>query len=104
MVKKYKLSKDSDTYLIPVIERYANNDTLAVVLYTLDYEEYCVLTVNIGCSTNDDVAVIDTNNYPWLLSYVLDNGLGELTGRYRCSGFCEYPEVKFNLMKLNEEI
>lgn len=94
--------------LIPVLERYASNNTIAITLYTEDYEEYAVITVNITgnklSNTDGNTVFVDTNNYPWAVSFIENNGLGKLTGRTVQSGFCSYPEVRVNLEKINKEI
>ena len=38
---------------------------------------------------------IDTNNYPWVYNWLIENGIASPTGYCARSGFCLYPAMKF---------
>lgn len=93
--------------LYPIIRKYTNNGRLAVALVDERYELFTYLTINIqyDLSNNNDglLAFIDTNNEKWAENYIEKYGLAIKTGFYGLSGYCVYPEYRFNLSKLNEE-
>ena len=96
-----------DYNLVPIIHRYASNNTLAIELVIDDTGEcFDTLTVNIAGSdsNNEDEAYVDINNCPWALAFIQDNDLGKPTGMYGFSGYCCYPQYKFDLSKLNESV
>lgn len=106
VIKEYLL-KDflgEDYLLAPYVNRYENNDSLAILLFGEDDELFCDMTVNItGSGTSgSNCAFVDTNNNPWIIEFILDNGLGKPTGRYGMSGYCTYPEYEFDLSRMNE--
>lgn len=45
----------------------------------------------------EDEIVIDTNNCPWAIEFIKNNGLGKVTGRTVRSGYCMYPVAKLNV-------
>ena len=104
-IKKYVIKaiiNDVKHELIPIMEHY-NSGNLAVVLYEYKTgEEYAVITKNIPManSPEDNVAFIDTNNYSWIEKLLIKNSIAKPTGHITYSGFCKYPEYKFNLDKL----
>lgn len=94
---------------IPVffrIDHYVSNDNLFVGLVTDRdgfYEPWNDLTTNIGRFCEPNCSFIDINNNGIdVLDWLLANHLGELTGRVECSGFCDYPEFRFNMDELNK--
>lgn len=80
---------------------YTTNDNLAVVVENEEFEE--VLTVNLkGNPTNKDCAFVDTNNIKWAENFLQENKIAQPTGRYGTSGFCSYPEYRFDMSKLKD--
>ena len=53
-------------------------------------------------SLAEDEAYVDTNNCPWAVALLEENGFAERTGRTRRSGYCEYPAMKFDRSKMAE--
>lgn len=53
-------------------------------------------------SLAEDEAYVDTNNCPWAVELLEENGFAERTGRTRRSGYCEYPAMKFDRSKMAE--
>ena len=87
------------------------NGKLAVAMeyYDKDYEQfmpYAVLTVNlVGEICGENCAFVDTNNLgEKIIKWLVDNNLGKPTGRYGKSGFCTYPEVKFNMDEVKKYV
>ena len=80
---------------------YITNDNLAVVLENKDFQED--LTVNlVDYPTNKDCAFIDTNNVKWAENFLQENQIAHPTGRYAISGYCTYPEYRFDMSKLKD--
>ena len=86
--------------------RYWYNKRLAVKLRAKEaddsygfYEPYCDVTVNLPSAElkSDNLVFLDVNNAPWLEQLMIDKGFGMPTGRFRSSGFCNYPEFLLNL-------
>ena len=91
------------------VDKYHYSDGLAICMnckseYGL--EPYGVLTVNLDeFPTNGNKAFVDTNNLgDDIIDWIIENNLGELTGRIGFSGFCAYPEVEFNLEEINKHL
>ena len=83
---------------------YKSNSQLAVIAYTEDGEPYADITVclpEFKLKPNDQF--VDTNNLPGIDEWLEENGLAKYLGVCGCSGYCEYPLMKFNTEKLREE-
>lgn len=80
---------------------YADNGNLYVGLITHKEgypEPWQNLTVNPGVKCEPNCAFIDTNNNgSEIVEWLYSNGLGHLTGNMQASGWCVYPEFKFNM-------
>lgn len=98
-MKNYKLRAWGADHLIRLeIGRYSNNGNLAIEMYTDEGEPWSSLTVNLYEKLPPDYAYVDINdNGNEIITWIQKNGIGEPTGRVRSSGFCIFPEVKFNL-------
>lgn len=86
--------------------KYRNNNRLAVLL-VLDDVNDIVITVNLDCalsSEDETLAFIDTNNNKDIENLLLLKGVAMPTGHYGFSGYCCYPEYRFNLEKIKKEI
>ena len=84
------------------INRYVFGDRLAVNLWSVGdvcWEPFADVTVNLPFASiaGDDCGYLDVNNMPCLADFLTANNLGELTGRTARSGWCEYPEFRFNM-------
>lgn len=93
--------------VLPKLNTYANNDNLYVGLDFFDQEfeywaPYADVTVNVGSLPFLESAIDINNNGSKILSLLLDNDFGELTGRSIQSGFCTFPIFRFNANKLKE--
>lgn len=118
MIVKFKnpwTGKDMDGVF--KFSQYFVNDRLAIELWAKEhnndddyFQPYTPITVNLpAAKMNSHYAVfIDVNNAPWLEGFLQENGFGYPTGRFRTSGFCNYPEYLLNwksmqLYKLGEK-
>lgn len=88
------------------LNRYADNGNLYVGLITHEEgypEPWQNLTVNLGVKCKENCSFLDTNNNGnEIIAWLESNGIGELTGNYKPSGFCVYPEFKFNMETLKK--
>ena len=98
----YKVSTFFGTYNVSLSKKnYVNNGNLAIQMYDADDGcPFATLTVNLGKKLDADVAYVDTNNCPWAEEFILENELGEPTDRIGQSGFCFYPQYRFDLSKI----
>lgn len=106
-LKKYMLNVYGKSYQVSLKKStYLNNKNLYVGLdvWEDDYPEpWSDLTVNLDEICEPDCAFIDTNNNgDAIIKWIIENGIGELTGRMGFSGFCVYPEVRFKKEILDE--
>ena len=93
--------------LYPIIRTYQKGGRLAIELVDESYDLFEYLTINLQYEMSKDndksLAFVDTNNVPWAEEYIQKHNLGVKTGYYGMSGYCTYPEYRFDLSKLNEE-
>ena len=86
------------------LANYAENGNLYVGLMTNEEgwaEPWQNLTVNLSVKCADDCAFIDTNNNgDDIITWLVSNNLGKPTGKTRASGWCYYPEFKFNMEEI----
>lgn len=59
------------------------------------WEDYGIVTVNLGQSPSETFAYVDTNNLRGIDQWLFDNGFAVPTGHVGPSGFCTYPRMKF---------
>lgn len=68
-------------------------------------EPWSDLTVNLGVKCKDNCAFIDTNNNgDEIVDWLFENNLGEFTGVMQPSGWCVYPEFKFNMDEMMRHV
>lgn len=68
-----------------------------------DFEPYADLTVNLeGFPCEKNRAFVDTNNFAQAEQLIWDFNLGEPTGRLGRSGYCTYPEYRFNMDEIRK--
>ena len=87
------------------IQQYMNNGNMYIGLGCNEegyLEPFADLTVNLGDTTPNYCAYVDTNNLPDAETFIADNELGTYTGFVKRSGYCEYPLYMFNSDKLRE--
>lgn len=88
---------------IPVTFRksnYVENNNLYIGIVCWDEgfpEPWSDLTVNLSIKCDADCAFVDVNNNgEEIIDWLQKNNLAIPTGRVARSGFCMYPEVRFN--------
>ncbi len=89
------------------IAKYTSNGNLAVsMVVEMEedyYEPWSFLTVNLGRKCAPNCAFIDINNNgDDIIGWLIENNLGDVTGRMELSGFCIYPEFEFDMENLNK--
>lgn len=102
-MKTYKLQawgNKHDIYLEKAV--YSVSGGLAVQMWTVENNElaepWSNLTVNIDNYRDFDCAYIDTNNNgPEICNWLIKHRIADPTGVIGYSGFCSYPEFKFNM-------
>ena len=86
------------------LDHYADNGNLYVGMITWEEgweEPWSDLTVNLGVKCADNCAFIDTNNNGEnIVEWLIANNLATLTENIRASGWCVYPEMRFNMPEL----
>lgn len=83
-------------YKVHIIIGEYTNKNLAIQLVEDDTDQpFDIITVNLGKRLPYGYANIDINNCPWAIEFIEDNHLGEFTGIFGCSGFCDYPLFRF---------
>lgn len=103
-----KLNQYSDEFEIGFrLDTYKYGGGLAIEMLCDDYygwSPYAMLTVNLeDYPGSDNIAFVDTNNLgSSIVDWITNNNLGEPTGNYGFSGWCAYPEVRFDLDKIKE--
>lgn len=104
---KYKSPYSNEEYVIVLFKRrYSYTGRLAVIAETMFGEPYGTFTVCIPhtdlSSEDEGLAFVDTNNNPGVDKWLEENGIAIATGKTAESGYCVYPEYKFNLDLLEE--
>ena len=67
------------------------------------FEPFCDVTVNLPNAelSSENLIFLDVNNAPWLEQFMIDNGFGMPTGRFRTSGFVNYPLYLCDMKKIH---
>lgn len=89
------------------INTYAEGGGLAIELFYTEGDNaiyrFSMLTVNlVDLPKKSPYAFVDTNNFTDAVYLIETYHLGVFTGNFGASGFCWYPEFKFNLNELNK--
>ena len=98
------IGEEYNIWLQPREYNWNGKHNLAVQAWTEDGEPLAVITVNLPDEelSGDEscTAFIDVNNVPEIYNFLIANDIANFTGKTAISGYCEYPEFKFNLEKL----
>lgn len=98
----YKLKTEFGTYNVTIkTSKYLCGNNLYIELDGKVAEPFAILTVNLPEWTlPNNIAFVDTNNCPWAEKFISDNKLGKPTGIKAASGYCTYPQYRFDMEKL----
>lgn len=94
------------------MDKYTNNGRLYIGLVTFDkemeyWEPWCDITVNIPMTPltdRENCAFVDVNNDPTITTFLEQNGLAVPTGRSARSGWVTYPEYRFDMVKVQQNL
>ena len=90
------------------LANYVENGNLYVGMITNEEgwpEPWSNLTVNLSVPCKPNCAFIDSNNNGVeIINWLLENNLGNLTGREMTSGWCRYLEFEFNMEELMKHV
>lgn len=102
-----KLDTGYSTYNVSLKQStYTYNGRLAVMLVSWENDggellpcPFSDLTVNLPDAQVSDEACgfVDTNNLPYIGKFLEENNLARPTSRFAASGYCRYPEYRFDL-------
>lgn len=101
-------SRFGKTHRIQLVFQMYTEGNLGIEMYVHEHREvepWGMLTINLDGKRSKDCAFIDINNHGYeIMKWIEKHGLGHPTGRIGQSGYCIYPEVRFEaelLRKLN---
>ena len=86
------------------VNRYMDNDHIAISILSLDEGPIARLTVNIDGIENryTDCSCVDTNNFPEATRIIKELGIGKYLGYELVSGWYSYPVYEFDIEKIKE--
>lgn len=86
------------------VGRYQADNSVEIQVWNTEDGPIATLTVCLcDRSLGEGEAYIDTNNCPWAVDFIEQEGLGKRTGRTGRSGYYTYPVVKFDMQKVKEQ-
>ena len=89
------------------INKYIENGNVQIQMMCLEdgwWGPFASMTVNLGIKCGEGCGSVDTNNVKGIEEWIDENELGEPTGRYGESGWCVYPEYRFDMDKIRENL
>ena len=87
------------------VRRYANNNHIAISVYSPEEGPIADITVNIrGIENQTDIdkSCVDTNNFPEATRLIRELGIGKYTSLELVSGWCAYPVYEFDMDKVEK--
>lgn len=101
MILNSTYGRYEDVYLI--VGWYEYYGSIAIEVWNDSDGPIVVLTKCLCDKTlAENEAYVDTNNFPEAIEFIEQNGLGKMTGKYRQSGYCSYPLVRFDMERVRE--
>lgn len=84
------------------VRKYANNDHVAISVFSPEEGQIADITVNISGIENryTDCSCVDVNNFPEAIRIIKELGIGRYLGYELVSGWCAYPVYEFDLEKI----
>lgn len=95
---EYATYKDCFLYT----NHYIADNSLYIGIENYDEGPIATLTVCLDACNNEDESFVDTNNFLEGPKLIESLGIGKPTGKFESSGFCVYPQYKFDLAKIAE--
>ena len=88
------------------VDKYSMTGNLAIEMVNWKHRypsSWAALTVDLNEVCEKDCSYVDTNHHGRkILSWIIENGLGELTGQRNRSGYCTYEKIRFYPEKLKD--
>lgn len=88
------------------VDKYSITGNLAIEMVNWKHRypsSWAALTVDLNEVCEKDCSYVDTNHHGRkILSWIIENGLGELTGQRNRSGYCTYEKIRFYPEKLKD--
>lgn len=88
------------------VDEYIGTGNLSIEMINWKYKypsPWAVLTVDLDEVCEKDCSYVDTNHHGRkILSWIIENGLGEVTGESKRIGYCTYEKVHFTPEKLKD--
>ena len=86
------------------MDRYTDNNHIAVSIFSLSEGPYARLTVNLPGveSFPENFSFVDSNNFDQAEDVIDQLGIGKVTQWRTCSGFCTYALYEFDEDKIKE--
>ena len=86
------------------VDKYSITGNLAIEMVNWKHRypsSWAALTVDLNEVCEKDCSYVDTNHHGRkILSWIIENGLGELTGQRNRSGYCTYEKIRFYTGKI----
>lgn len=106
---KYKSQWSEEPMDAVIVEdAYADNGRLYLGLWCKEddyFEPWTDITVNLfGPISDKNCAFVDINNCPDIVRFLEENELAAPTGKSRQSGWCFYPEYRFDMDKVRKHL
>jgi len=93
---------DQDWKLGLFTSTYQIGGNIYIGLFDVEHQEpFADVTVNVS-ALPEGQGCVNTNDYPWLVEFIANTGIGVPTGNMLRSEFGAYPVYKFNLEKIKE--
>lgn len=90
------------------VDKYSMTGNLAIEMVNWKHRypsSWAALTVDLNEVCEKDCSYVDTNHHGRkILSWIIENGLGELTGQRNRSGYCTYEKIRFYPEKHNKNL
>ena len=89
--------------LFLTIDKYMNNDNIAISIWDTEEGPFADLTVNV-CDLPEGLACIDTNNFKEGIDLIKKYDLGTFTNNFVTSGYCTYPVYALNMDNIKKYV
>lgn len=103
-MKYFDLKKNHSTYYNCYFQigKYSRNNKTALRIVNNNMGAIAEITVCIPGFSDKGTTILDTNNCPWALDFMTDNGFATKTSVNVQSGYCVYPVVRLNMEEIRK--